>query len=313
LRLDPDLPTAIAVKAHLEPHWSWKPKYEGLTRALEMAPEEGLVLELWSEFLYDTGRLEERRRIRNEMLRLSPLPPDIRRGAIMDELATGNAAKAEQMIRYLVARDEHAVDMWWPFFENRINAFDLPGTKKAMVEVEKSWAVIARDRGWSMQQSEWQLDEFRRDLRMFEETGMTAQDMKEEAWKKLADVEIKKLNTLKLGQNCAAEELPYLASWWRPDLGFVIVEELYHRRGYVGTTTSCSIPVHPDRQTGTWPLFTIGTLEMRADSRIWKTFATVGLAQFWLETDRWPDFCSREKLPYDCRAAAQTIAQLGGK
>ena len=32
--------------------------------------------------------------------------------------------------------------------------------------------------------------------------------------------------------------------------------------------------------------------------------ASLGLVDYWLESDRWPDFCASEKLPYDCKEAA---------
>ena len=32
--------------------------------------------------------------------------------------------------------------------------------------------------------------------------------------------------------------------------------------------------------------------------------ARVGLVDYRLKTDRWPDFCKRERLPYACKEAA---------
>jgi len=43
---------------------------------------------------------------------------------------------------------------------------------------------------------------------------------------------------------------------------------------------------------------------VRADSRFMPYAAGIGLVDYWLKTDHWPDFCSREKLPYDCKEAA---------
>ena len=42
---------------------------------------------------------------------------------------------------------------------------------------------------------------------------------------------------------------------------------------------------------------------MRADRRFMPMMARLGIAQYWLQTGKWPDFC-REPLPYDCRRAA---------
>jgi hypothetical protein len=32
--------------------------------------------------------------------------------------------------------------------------------------------------------------------------------------------------------------------------------------------------------------------------------ARVGLARYWRESGKWPDFCSTEQLKYDCKAEA---------
>jgi hypothetical protein len=33
-----------------------------------------------------------------------------------------------------------------------------------------------------------------------------------------------------------------------------------------------------------------------------------GLVDYWLETDRWPEFCDDPALPYDCREEARRVA-----
>ena len=43
---------------------------------------------------------------------------------------------------------------------------------------------------------------------------------------------------------------------------------------------------------------------VRADPRFMPLAARLGLVDYWLETDHWPDFCATEKLPYDCKKAA---------
>lgn len=43
----------------------------------------------------------------------------------------------------------------------------------------------------------------------------------------------------------------------------------------------------------------------RADPRFMPLMARFGYAQYWLETGKWPDFCAKDRLPYDCRKAAE--------
>lgn len=51
-------------------------------------------------------------------------------------------------------------------------------------------------------------------------------------------------------------------------------------------------------------LFYPGLEAVRADERFMPLMARLGIAQYWIETGKWPDFCSSEPLPYDCRRAA---------
>ena len=43
---------------------------------------------------------------------------------------------------------------------------------------------------------------------------------------------------------------------------------------------------------------------IRADPRFMHLAARKGLVDYWLDTDKWPDFCKDEKLSYDCKEAA---------
>ncbi len=40
---------------------------------------------------------------------------------------------------------------------------------------------------------------------------------------------------------------------------------------------------------------------VRADPRFMPLAVRLGLADYWLDTDQWPDFCTTDKLPYDCK------------
>jgi hypothetical protein len=51
-------------------------------------------------------------------------------------------------------------------------------------------------------------------------------------------------------------------------------------------------------------LFTPRMRAVRADPRFMPLAARLGLVDYWIEADQWPDYCSTEKLQYDCREAA---------
>jgi class 3 adenylate cyclase/TolB-like protein len=49
------------------------------------------------------------------------------------------------------------------------------------------------------------------------------------------------------------------------------------------------------------------TASMRRDPRFMPLMRRAGLLQYWLETDRWPEFCEEASLPYDCRQEARRL------
>jgi hypothetical protein len=61
----------------------------------------------------------------------------------------------------------------------------------------------------------------------------------------------------------------------------------------------------PPGQFGPDWVFERGFEKLRQDPRLIAILAKAGIPQYWLQTGNFPDYCSREKLPYDCRSAAQ--------
>ncbi len=51
-------------------------------------------------------------------------------------------------------------------------------------------------------------------------------------------------------------------------------------------------------------LFRPDFAHVRADPRFMPVAAERGLVHYWKSTGQWPDFCSEEKLRYDCKAEA---------
>ncbi|WP_374573502.1 winged helix-turn-helix domain-containing protein [Phenylobacterium sp.] len=48
---------------------------------------------------------------------------------------------------------------------------------------------------------------------------------------------------------------------------------------------------------------------VRADPRFWRLARRIGLVDYWIKTDRWPDFCAEPNLGYSCRAMAAAAAK----
>lgn len=65
----------------------------------------------------------------------------------------------------------------------------------------------------------------------------------------------------------------------------------------------------PPGQFGPHWIFERGFEKLRQDPRLITVLGKAGIPQYWLRTGNFPDFCSREKLPYDCRAVAEKAAE----
>ena len=50
------------------------------------------------------------------------------------------------------------------------------------------------------------------------------------------------------------------------------------------------------------------TASMRRDSRFMPLMYRAGFVTYWLEADRWPEFCDDPALPYDCRQEARRVS-----
>jgi TolB-like protein len=55
-------------------------------------------------------------------------------------------------------------------------------------------------------------------------------------------------------------------------------------------------------------LFSPETQAMRRDVRFMQLASRIGLARYWRDADKWPDFCAGPGLPYDCKTEAARLA-----
>ncbi|HEX5237661.1 MAG TPA: TIR domain-containing protein [Sphingomicrobium sp.] len=59
-----------------------------------------------------------------------------------------------------------------------------------------------------------------------------------------------------------------------------------------------------DRFVDTSALFRPDFKSVRADPRFMQVAAKLGLVRYWRQSGYWPDFCTSERLPYDCKTEA---------
>ena len=47
------------------------------------------------------------------------------------------------------------------------------------------------------------------------------------------------------------------------------------------------------------------------DRRFWPFVARLGLVDYWLDSNQWPDFCAEPDLPFDCKEQARKARSAG--
>jgi hypothetical protein len=109
------------------------------------------------------------------------------------------------------------------------------------------------------------------------------------------------------GESVAAEEL---ADGCR----LVTTYSLYALAGQLDAAfTEVESVLEDSLAVGRFPpqLFMPEFREFLRDPRFWPLAAKMGLVDYWLDTDQWPDFCLEPDLPFDCRqqAAEARVAQ----
>ena len=299
ISIDRHLALAEAMLGRVEPEWNWEAREQHYRRALALSPNDLRVLGYWSDFLRRTGRHRDLQRLDEQALRLDPLSVDAQRAVVGQLLEAHDPDGAARALERLTAQSENAAVLWMEILNDRENANDLTGARRALRELERHWPAILRNQGWSQQQADNMMRENRHDVALLEHGALNEADYRHEG-----QIYYDRVTGPNVGQGCVGDMIPAVASNDRPDLAWQMIETLYIEKGYVGTTDTCARPVYPSREAATWPLFEPGLQEMLRNPRIWRTFDAVGLTRYWRESNQWPDFCTDPHLPYDCRAMA---------
>ena len=299
LSLAPDMGYAHAVLSALQPEWAWTARADQLRQAEALSPEDPAVLQKAAGFLARIGRLEDERKIGLKQMQLDLFSPMARRQAWALQMDDGNLGRAYSDLVQLQTRDPGADMLWFEFLQAALKAKDKTATAHGLTALEAAWPNIVAERHFTAASAADMLAENRRRVDdLMNDRDQAAHDRTQ------AVADFNRAATELRGQGCITDLIPRLAPF-RPDLAFALADELYLRRGFVGSHATCGRPVSADREAATWPLFAPETAALRRDVRIWRIFNAVGLAQYWMETGLWPDFCRDPTLGYDCRTEAR--------
>jgi TolB-like protein/Tfp pilus assembly protein PilF len=316
--LDPQLAAAHAALSRVQSEWSWRARYTHLQRALALAPGDVDVMLQWSAFLFAIGRDKEHDQVEREVLSLDPMSAFSQFKLMMRAIWVGDFAAAEERLHKRVAENPRAAYFWIRYFWGHVNAGHVAEARKALSEIERNWPVIQAMNTWTTDVARKQLDLLREAQTLVAPPdAIKPYGIKPDGVKQWYEQALSLTAGPLRGQGCVLMLIEGLfdKEWGHPELGWRTVDELYVKRGFVGTVATCPVAAHynsfgngqavfPERQAPTWAFW--DRHWDHRDPRSWRLFATVGLAQFWLETGRWPDFCSDPNLPsYDCKAEAQ--------
>lgn len=294
--LDPNLGEPYVVLGRFDPSSDLAVRETWYEKALQAEPNDDDTQMLYAGFwLAETGRIMEARRMLAAVYEIDPLS-DLLTSRYADLLAeTGDVTALERMLAPVAGRS-HAMDaIWQKVFMLKLVAHDFAGAHIAKEKLEAALAALPKDIPLN------KLDQFHAVLNdmmaAFENNDSAARDRL-----------VKQIQEgLSEGQASAIGSMLNAALIGRNDLAFDIARQLYIDHAYqAGTVSPEEIPAaYPYGRVPAGPLLGYYAKAMQSDPAIWSIFAATGHAQYWLQSGKWPDFCKRADLGYDCKVEAE--------
>lgn len=297
LEIDPSMGEPYMVLGRFSPSRDWAERGALFDRALTAESNDSDIQMLYATFwLTQTGRMEEARRLLQGAFETDPLSELIAQDYAGALAATGNLVALEQLLRGEMAEQPQYQSFWQHVFVMKLQRGDIAGAREAY---DKLSAFLAAAKDHVSPGKTEKLQRLLDDL-------MKAMETKDPALlQALADTFMADARN---GQAAAIMAVQDLVMIGRVDLAFDVAEELFLRDGFrvPASTDNVEVPYEFafDRPPSAYLLGdTVSPLQR--DVRIWRILGAIGLAKYWLESDRWPDFCAKPDLGYDCKAEAR--------
>jgi TolB-like protein/tetratricopeptide (TPR) repeat protein len=278
LRLDPHMGLAYQALADLEPWAAYRAREALNEKALAAAPNDAAVLANAAEFCSRVGRVQEGMAIARQAYELDPLAPAVANELASQFLLSGQIAESGRVLDAAQAR--------WP--ENEVLAGNAMGSAarrgdRARVErLAEAWSAAAASKP------------------TLQDAISYARNMLE------PDPEwIRKYLAKQQEALARSGTVPLFGPFRLYHLG--LTEEAYA----LLDEASFDHLFDPDGPSPS-RLFRTGAIFARLDKALFRDArfpqlcAKLGLADYWVETDKWPD-CADE-VPYDFRAQARRLA-----
>jgi TolB-like protein/class 3 adenylate cyclase len=275
LALDAQNIDAMTARLFVVPPFGYFVETDAIIELLRQAPGTGDGRQYISFFLRTVGRLRESLEVAEREYQLDALDPMHANGAALARMAAGRLAEAVPVYEDLVVR---VPDMSFPVSSLlRCYAF------------QQDWPAV--DRMLTLAAT--------RQLREFE-TGLPFIQAKRDptpqrigAWRRELEAHVARTGGVDVSR------LVYAAHLGLVDDAYRVAENA--RLGPAGNGDDI---MGPDGYR-THLLFQAGMPELRNDPRFARLCARLGLVEFWLATNKWPD-CADE-VPYDFRSACAQV------
>jgi TolB-like protein/Tfp pilus assembly protein PilF len=268
----------LAEAVALPPIGNWSERQDLITRALELEPESADAFMLQGELLAEQGRLNEALTYFRRALAIEPLSPSYL-GVTFSAL--GAVGRLEEAMEY----NERLLRVWPDSpsgLFNRFTSQTLVGDpREALAMIDPPNPTIRLP---SATHASW-----RRWL-------VARRDRNHEAGR-AATHEIAAL--ARRGEMDLPRAVVIASVSGELDLAFELTREHFRRGARVA---------QPIAGAGRYFQFMPAATPMRRDPRFIAVMREAGLVAHWLETDRWPDFCVTEQIPYDCEEEARRVS-----
>lgn len=299
LEIDPTLGEAYVVLGRFDPSSDWAARGALFARALAAEPNDVDVLTLYAGFwLSETGQTKEAVRQLAKAYEIDPSSGILLNQYLQALVAVDDIATAEKVITERAAAFPEAGTLRQIVLVDRLRRGDFVGAKVERGKLFASYDQLAvAYPGARFDEAKVQIDAM-----------IDALETKDPA--KIEAIVATTREDLTKGQAAAAQSTFNLMLMGRSDFAQEVLEKLYLHNGYqidaAPGVELLLVPVsYPYGRVPTAYLMNDFFKPLRQTPLLWKIFAAKGLAQYWLDSGVWPDFCASIGGIATCRAEAE--------
>lgn len=297
LEIDPSLGEAYVVLGRFDPSNDWQVRGAQFAKAVAAEPNDADVLMLHAGFwLSETGQSQEAVRELARAYEIDPTSNLLLNRYCEALIAVNDIATVEKVITERVAATPEMGVLWQVILVDRLRKRDFAGARAYRDKLYATYDKLAdKIPGTQLADAKTHLDAIIDAL----ETNDPA---------KIDAVVATMREDLKLGQAAAAQATFNFALMGRFDLAKEVLGKLYLDDGYKldAVAAPAMVPVeYPNGRVPTSYLMNDFFKPLRKEPLLWRIFAAKGLAQYWLASGVWPDFCAEIGGAEACKAEAE--------